>query len=143
MPVGLGKQDRLFPIQAFCDGREFVFQGETACALVSISTEHDPEMGVARILFADTGPGIPPEEREKLFMPYYSTKRRGSGLGLAIVSRLVAEHRGRVRLEENVPHGSVFIIELPIDPTPSAPSPAEETGDPAVAAPESVRLTNN
>ena len=44
-------------------------------------------------------PGIPPEEQDKLFMPYYSTKRRGSGLGLAIVKRIVAEHRGTVRVE--------------------------------------------
>jgi two-component system nitrogen regulation sensor histidine kinase NtrY len=63
---------------------------------------------------ADDGPGIPPGERDKLFMPYYSTKRRGSGLGLAIVNRIVAEHRGRVRVEDVEPHGARFIIELPV-----------------------------
>ena len=48
-------------------------------------------------------------------MPYYSTKRRGSGLGLAIVKRIVAEHRGRVRVEANQPSGARFIIELPVE----------------------------
>ena len=55
---------------------------------------HDPANSVVRVTVADDGPGIPAEEREKLFLPYYSTKGRGSGLGLAIVRRIVAEHGG-------------------------------------------------
>jgi len=68
---------------------------------------------VVRILIADDGPGIAPEERDKLFMPYYSTKKRGSGLGLAIVRRIVAEHGGTVEVGPNEPRGTRFTIELP------------------------------
>jgi signal transduction histidine kinase len=53
-------------------------------------------------------------------MPYYSTKRRGSGLGLAIVNRIVAEHRGRIRVEDNKPQGARFIIDLPVAEKPVA-----------------------
>ena len=70
--------------------------------------------GVARILVADNGPGIPAADRDKLFMPYYSTKRRGSGLGLAIVRRIVAEHGGSIEVADNVPAGTVFTIDLPV-----------------------------
>ena len=66
-----------------------------------------------RIVVADNGPGIPPAEREKLFLPYYSTKQRGSGLGLAIVRRIVAEHGGQYRRTDNEPRGTRFAIELP------------------------------
>ena len=66
-----------------------------------------------RIEVADNGPGIPPGEREKLFLPYYSTKRRGSGLGLAIVRRIIAEHGGTIDASDNEPHGTRFTIELP------------------------------
>jgi signal transduction histidine kinase len=54
------------------------------------------------------------EDREKLFLPYYSTKERGTGLGLAIVSRIVAEHHGAIRVEENQPLGTRFVVELPL-----------------------------
>jgi two-component system nitrogen regulation sensor histidine kinase NtrY len=81
---------------------------------VWVATDYDTETQMARIEVADDGPGIPPEERDKLFMPYYSTKRRGSGLGLAIVNRIVAEHRGHIRVEDNQPQGTRFIIELPV-----------------------------
>ena len=56
----------------------------------------------------------PPESKEKLFLPYYSTKGRGTGLGLAIVHRIVADHQGAIRVEDNVPQGTVFTVELPI-----------------------------
>jgi two-component system nitrogen regulation sensor histidine kinase NtrY len=79
---------------------------------VRIVTEHDPVNQVARIVVADNGPGIPAAEREKLFMPYYSTKRRGSGLGLAIVRRIVAEHGGSIEVGDNEPRGTTFTIEL-------------------------------
>jgi len=80
---------------------------------IVIETQHDPANAVARIVIADNGPGVPAADREKLFMPYYSTKRRGSGLGLAIVRRIVAEHGGSIELGDNVPQGSRFVIELP------------------------------
>ena len=74
---------------------------------------HDRANSLVRIVVADDGPGIPAAEREKLFLPYYSTKRRGSGLGLAIVRRIVAEHGGNIDVADNVPHGTRFTIELP------------------------------
>jgi two-component system nitrogen regulation sensor histidine kinase NtrY len=66
------------------------------------------------ISVADTGHGVTRELREKLFLPYYSTKERGTGLGLAIVSRIVEEHHGSVRVEENSPIGARFVVELPV-----------------------------
>jgi nitrogen fixation/metabolism regulation signal transduction histidine kinase len=80
---------------------------------ITIETQHDPVNAVARVVIADNGPGVPVGDREKLFMPYYSTKHRGSGLGLAIVRRIVAEHGGSIEVGENVPTGSRFVLELP------------------------------
>ena len=81
--------------------------------LIVVETHHDASAGTVRIVVADDGPGIAPEERDKLFMPYYSTKKRGSGLGLAIVRRIVAEHGGSVEVGPNEPRGTRFTIELP------------------------------
>ncbi|MEO8432495.1 MAG: ATP-binding protein [Acidobacteriota bacterium] len=61
----------------------------------------------------DTGRGVSPHDREKLFLPDFTTKGRGTGLGLAIVSRIVADHNGTIRVEDNRPRGARFIIELP------------------------------
>jgi two-component system nitrogen regulation sensor histidine kinase NtrY len=80
---------------------------------ILVATSHESDVQMASIEITDDGPGVPREDRDKLFMPYYSTKRRGSGLGLAIVNRIIAEHRGRIRVEDNHPHGARFIIELP------------------------------
>jgi two-component system, NtrC family, nitrogen regulation sensor histidine kinase NtrY len=80
---------------------------------IDIETEHDRANSVVRVIVADNGPGIPAAEREKLFLPYYSTKQRGSGLGLAIVRRIVAEHGGRIGVTDNTPRGTRFAIELP------------------------------
>jgi two-component system nitrogen regulation sensor histidine kinase NtrY len=81
---------------------------------ITVETQLDPVNGIVRTTVADNGPGIPAADREKLFMPYYSTKRRGSGLGLAIVRRIVAEHGGSIEVGDNVPSGSRFTIDLPI-----------------------------
>ncbi|MGH9398282.1 MAG: ATP-binding protein [Terriglobia bacterium] len=67
------------------------------------------------VVVADSGPGISQEAKERLFLPYFSTKQRGTGLGLAIVSRIVSEHNGSIRVEENWPAGTQFIIELPLE----------------------------
>ena len=69
--------------------------------------------GSVRIRVADTGRGIPPEARDKLFLPYFSTKGRGTGLGLAIVNRIVTDHQGTIQVEDNAPRGTVFTVELP------------------------------
>lgn len=70
--------------------------------------------GHLSIQVADTGRGIPPAAKEKLFLPYFSTKGRGTGLGLAIVHRIVTDHHGWIRVEDNVPCGTVFTLELPL-----------------------------
>ena len=80
---------------------------------IDIETQHDAGNSLVRIVVADDGPGIPAAERDKLFLPYYSTKQRGSGLGLAIVRRIVAEHGGSIDVSDNVPRGTRFAIELP------------------------------
>ncbi len=80
---------------------------------IVVETARDQPNGFVRIVVADDGPGIPEGEREKLFLPYYSTKGRGSGLGLAIVRRIVAEHGGSVDVADNEPRGTRFTIELP------------------------------
>ena len=80
---------------------------------IAVETAHDAANSLVRVTVADDGPGIPPEERDKLFLPYYSTKGRGSGLGLAIVRRIVAEHGGSIDLSDNTPRGTRFTIELP------------------------------
>ena len=72
------------------------------------------ERDAVEIVVADTGHGVTSEVKEKLFLPYFSTKRRGTGLGLAIVSRIVEDHHGSIRVEENSPVGTRFIVELPL-----------------------------
>jgi PAS domain S-box-containing protein len=81
---------------------------------ILVETRHDPGQGVARVIVADNGPGISAADRDKLFMPYYSTKKRGSGLGLAIVRRIVIEHGGSIEVQDNDPQGTRFVIELPL-----------------------------
>jgi len=78
---------------------ELALSAETESALIKVS---------------DNGPGISKENKAKLFEPYFSTKKAGTGLGLAIVSTIVADHNGYVRVEDNHPRGSTFIIELPM-----------------------------
>jgi len=80
---------------------------------IEIETQHDRSNNLVRIVVADDGPGIPASERDKLFLPYYSTKKRGSGLGLAIVRRIIAEHGGSIDLTDNAPRGTRFAVELP------------------------------
>jgi signal transduction histidine kinase len=81
--------------------------------VIDLESVHDRPISVVRVVVADNGPGIPAAEREKLFLPYYSTKQRGSGLGLAIVRRIVAEHGGNIAVTDNTPRGTRFAIELP------------------------------
>jgi two-component system nitrogen regulation sensor histidine kinase NtrY len=80
---------------------------------ITIETEREAANNVVRLIVADDGPGIPAAERDKLFLPYYSTKGRGSGLGLAIVRRIIAEHGGSIEVGENRPTGTRFTVELP------------------------------
>jgi len=76
-----------------------------------------PETGGVKIAVEDNGPGVPPELREQVFNPFYTSKKDGVGLGLAIVAKFVDAHRGRITLEPNQPHGARFRIFLPTSPS--------------------------
>jgi two-component system nitrogen regulation sensor histidine kinase NtrY len=80
---------------------------------IRVTTTYDQRNGVVRLVVADNGPGVPAADREKLFMPYYSTKGRGSGLGLAIVRRILVEHGGGIEADDVQPSGTRFTVELP------------------------------
>ncbi|NLI81373.1 MAG: PAS domain S-box protein [Deltaproteobacteria bacterium] len=80
---------------------------------ISIRLFHDAVLRIARLECADTGHGLSPEDKLRMFEPYYSTRERGTGLGLAIVASIVADHNGFVRVRDNVPRGTVIVIELP------------------------------
>jgi two-component system, NtrC family, nitrogen regulation sensor histidine kinase NtrY len=81
---------------------------------IQISTVLAPSRDTVEITVADTGHGVTQELKERLFLPYFSTKKRGTGLGLAIVSRIIEDHHGSIRVEENRPVGAKFIVELPV-----------------------------
>ncbi|WKZ31700.1 MAG: ATP-binding protein [Thermodesulfobacteriota bacterium] len=81
---------------------------------VRIETAYMPELQLARLEVIDTGPGIPTEAKQKLFEPYFSTKKTGTGLGLAITSNIIADHNGYIRVRDNQPRGTRFVIELPV-----------------------------
>jgi signal transduction histidine kinase len=70
------------------------------------------DSGMVELVIADTGPGLTDDLRERLFLPYFSTKQRGTGLGLSIAAKIVQEHQGTIRAEKNAPVGARFIIEL-------------------------------
>ncbi|MDH4028501.1 MAG: ATP-binding protein, partial [Nitrospirota bacterium] len=79
-----------------------------------INTLYNAEFDHIRIEFADDGTGIKEEDREKLFLPYFSTRKEGTGLGLAIVNSIISKHRGYIRVQDNKPKGTQFVIELPV-----------------------------
>jgi two-component system, NtrC family, nitrogen regulation sensor histidine kinase NtrY len=87
--------------------------GETAQEL-KIWCELTRHETMARLTIADTGRGIAPADRERLFTPYFSTRKGGTGLGLAISSRIVADHGGYLGAEPNFPKGTRFVVELPV-----------------------------
>jgi len=81
---------------------------------IHISTTLVESKDAVEITVADTGHGVTHDMKEKLFLPYFSTKKRGTGLGLAIVRRIMEDHHGSVRVEENRPLGTRFVMELPL-----------------------------
>ncbi len=91
---------------------------------IQISTSLVTSRDAVEIVVADSGYGVTQELKERLFLPYFSTKKRGTGLGLAIVSKIIEEHRGSIRLEENRPVGARFVVELPLAPELVSPPAA-------------------
>jgi len=79
-----------------------------------LRTRLNSDRETIEIIVADSGHGISPEDKDKLFLPHFSTKDRGTGLGLAIASRIMAEHHGSIRVEDNHPIGARFILQLPM-----------------------------
>jgi len=86
----------------------------SACREILVSTRVHLDADTIEICVSDTGHGISPEDKDKLFLPHFSTKDRGTGLGLAIAARIVAEHGGSIHVEDNLPAGSRFRVELPV-----------------------------
>ncbi len=104
---------------------EAVSRSPRAGGEVLVRTRWLPAEQRVELTVTDTGPGISPEEKERLFLPFFSTKPGGTGLGLAIVSRIVAEHHGSISVEDNNPSGVRFRVALPLrPPAPSTTGPA-------------------
>ena len=93
---------------------------ESLLRVLSIQTSFGERQGMAEIVVADTGPGITDDMRERLFLPWFSTRQRGTGLGLSIVAKIIQDHGGSIRVENNTPTGARFIIELPLADSNSA-----------------------
>ena len=83
---------------------------------IHISTRVLQKEKIVRIEFSDDGAGISPADRDKLFLPHFTTKKRGTGLGLAIVNRIIVDHNGSIQVRDNHPKGTVFVIDLPYFP---------------------------
>jgi PAS domain S-box-containing protein len=92
---------------------------------LTVETRADDDRETVTLIVADSGHGISPEDKDKLFLPHFSTKDRGTGLGLAISSRIVAEHHGTLRVEDNTPVGARFILQLPVAEVRTAPLSTE------------------
>ena len=85
----------------------------SAIRQMRVVTRVEGEGDAVEIEISDSGRGISPQDKERLFLPHFSTKERGTGLGLAIASRIIAEHNGTIRVEDNLPMGTRFLIRFP------------------------------
>ena len=85
----------------------------TAIRRLHVATRAVADGDAVEIEVSDSGHGVSPEDKERLFLPHFSTKDRGTGLGLAIASRIVAEHNGSIRIEDNAPVGARFVMRFP------------------------------
>jgi two-component system nitrogen regulation sensor histidine kinase NtrY len=81
---------------------------------VYLATSYSKTLQLATLTVSDNGRGIPDEDKPRLFEPYFSTKKSGTGLGLAIVSTIISDHNGYIRVRDNEPRGTRFIVELPV-----------------------------
>ncbi len=112
------------PVPLYCDGQQLqqLLLNLTLNAVQSIPNGGDIEFAVERsaalviVRVADTGPGIPPDQRDRIFDPFYTTKPDGTGLGLAVCSQIVDAHQGKILILSREPHGTEFVVELPVRP---------------------------
>ncbi len=110
------------PVPLYCDGEQLqqLLLNLTLNAVQSMPNggeiEFAVELGTESVILrvADTGPGIPPEQRDHVFDPFYTTKPAGTGLGLAVCSQIVDAHQGKILILNRKPHGSEFVVELPV-----------------------------
>ncbi len=100
--------------------------------VLSISSALSEDGVAVEVAIADTGHGLTDEIRERLFLPFYSTKQRGTGLGLSIAAKIIQEHGGSIRAESNAPKGARFLVRLPL--MEHAPQPAAEIKSDAAAS---------
>ncbi|HXC93344.1 MAG TPA: ATP-binding protein [Geobacteraceae bacterium] len=80
---------------------------------IRVTSSYNHELKMAGFSVADNGAGISAADRPRLFEPYFSTKKSGTGLGLSIVNTIITDHHGFIRVRENIPKGTIFIVELP------------------------------
>jgi len=126
-PVNLDREQFQRVVVNLVDNAAEAMQ-ESLVKKLYVATQPGPADTV-ELVVADSGCGVSPDDKEKLFLPYFSTKNRGTGLGLAIVSHIVAEHNATIRVEDNLPAGARFTIEIPT---------AAETEPPETVPPRQV-----
>ena len=110
-PLNLDRQQMKQALINLIDNAIGAIKGEGA---IFFDVTHDPILKRIRIEVADNGPGISNEDKTRLFEPNFSTKKTGMGLGLTIVSTIIADHNGVISVQDNIPNGAKFVIELPV-----------------------------
>jgi two-component system nitrogen regulation sensor histidine kinase NtrY len=111
IPVALDREQFKRAVVNLIDNAAEAMQESHVRRLTVVTQAVTPDM--LELTIADTGSGVSTEDKEKLLLPYFSTKGRGTGLGLAIVNQVVSDHHAQIRVEDNQPAGTRFIIELP------------------------------
>jgi two-component system nitrogen regulation sensor histidine kinase NtrY len=91
-----------------------VMETDTPSRTVTARTVYDNQINIATLEIIDTGPGIPGSIKDRMFEPYFSTKKGGTGLGLSIVKTIITDHNGFIRVRDNSPSGTIISIELPV-----------------------------
>lgn len=81
---------------------------------ITIRTQYNRQQENVRIEISDTGPGVPEKDKQRLFLPHFSTKKKGTGLGLAIVNQVISEHNGIIEIKDHKPMGATFVIQVPV-----------------------------
>jgi nitrogen fixation/metabolism regulation signal transduction histidine kinase len=126
-PVNLDREQFRRVVVNLVDNAAEAMQ-DSLVKVMHVTTQHG-SAEMVELVVADSGCGIGPEDKEKLFLPYFSTKGRGTGLGLAIVSHIIAEHGAHIRVEDNQPLGARFIVEIPAIVEEDAAEAAQRLAD--------------